>query len=525
MPLDRYRPLGPSPDRQSPRLPSVGGPRPPSPFGPRPDGDPRPPGPDLDGVPQAAPPLLNPNVPGSTITPFGPRHGDLRGGMVTPGPSPRTTAAAGRTDAAADRAAGFSLPTAVGSYADNFAGRLRQSPVGFQGVDPNVTQDRVQTDVSRRMVDPRVQFQSVNTDLSIGERIRPEDSQDLLRFRGQRAVAADAVSRGNDRSSIARDRLSAFDARAEPRIRDQLRSVGQRAAALGRIGMGETSVEALRPYTDYLSQRAALEKDLAADTAAGEIEDRRAALDAARALVGEEEAFGAGRRSELRGERSFETAVGESNINRRIGERDTSLGVQERNIARDLGLSAEEAALMERNLARRGSERDSATALTERNRARAVGERDTAMGLTERNHGREFDANRAALEMAAGLGGVEQAGNLARVNTFGGLEDDLFGREADQREELRTERDYQSLVERQALEDAIRQQQMEWGREGDLWNRDFAEDTLAAGLNPAGVYMGGAGLYGQAGAGAYGGAADLLGQWLARERGTRRSNP
>jgi hypothetical protein len=78
-----------------------------------------------------------------------------------------------------------------------------------------------------------------------------------------------------DRGTIAQNYLDAFDTRAEPMLRDKLRGVGQRAAALGRIGMGDTAVEALNPYTDYLKERAALSSELAGRSAEGNISDER----------------------------------------------------------------------------------------------------------------------------------------------------------------------------------------------------------------------------------------------------------
>lgn len=76
-----------------------------------------------------------------------------------------------------------------------------------------------------------------------------------------------------DRGAIAQKYLDAFDTRSEAGLRDKLRSVGQRAASLGRIGMGDTAAEAMTPYTDYLKERAALSSELAGKSAEGQIGD------------------------------------------------------------------------------------------------------------------------------------------------------------------------------------------------------------------------------------------------------------
>lgn len=87
-------------------------------------------------------------------------------------------------------------------------------------------------------------------------------------------VVAEETGLAN-RSELARQRLAAFDAEAQPQIADGIKAVGKRAAALGRLGMGDTSIQALRPYTDYLTARSAMATRLAADTAEGEIGDAR----------------------------------------------------------------------------------------------------------------------------------------------------------------------------------------------------------------------------------------------------------
>jgi hypothetical protein len=105
-----------------------------------------------------------------------------------------------------------------------------------------------------------------------------------------------------DRGAIAQQYLDAFDTRAAPQIRDQIRAVGQRAASLGRLGMGDTAVEALNPYTDYLKERAALASQLAGQSAEGQIADERS------------------NRAELRGERDYQTGRSDKSITDAINQ-------------------------------------------------------------------------------------------------------------------------------------------------------------------------------------------------------------
>lgn len=146
------------------------------------------------------------------------------------------------------------------------------------------------------------------------QQVTPQDTADQTAFRTLRMNAANTLASGPSRGDIAQKTLDAFDLRAQPKIRDQIRSVGQQASRFGRLGMGDTAVETTRPFTDYLTERAALSSDLAARTAEGEIGDRFDSLDSFRGLVGDEEGIQSGRRNELRGERGFQRQMGRDAI-------------------------------------------------------------------------------------------------------------------------------------------------------------------------------------------------------------------
>ena len=403
------------------------------------------------------------NTPGVGVTPINPAQ-DTRGANITPAPSARYAGAQQRTDQQANRIQNTNRPAAIGAYGQQFNAALATPAVQMGGV---------QTDVSRG---------PVNTTLNAGPAVNPMDTADLAKFRDMRSGAADKLTSGMSRSDIAKQQLEAFDMKNSQGAMDLQRQIIQRSGAAGRLGMGDDMVASLRPFTDLMTQRAALEKELAAETAAGEISDRYNLLDASRGLVGEEEGIASGRRGEQRTERDYRTSIDDINIGRGI------------------------------------EETDKGTALTERNLDRRASERDTRLGLDERNTGRDFDARRAALEMATGVSGQDQAFDLSTFGALSGYEQGIGDDEQGYRDEYRGERDYEQLLARQAMQDQIDQQNREFGREGELWNRDFAEDTLAAGMNPAGTYLGAANQYGAGASGAYGNAGDLFAQWLARQK-------
>jgi hypothetical protein len=139
------------------------------------------------------------------------------------------------------------------------------------------------------------------------QQINPSTSPILTNLNSLVSNAASAVGNGKSREQIANDTLDAFDLRAQPTIRDRQRAAAVRAASLGRVGMGDEGIEQLRPFTDYLTERAALSKDLASETATGEISDRLNRLSALSGVQGQQYGQDASGRNELRTERDYQT--------------------------------------------------------------------------------------------------------------------------------------------------------------------------------------------------------------------------
>lgn len=451
-------------------------------------------------APMPPAPIIEPPNPtggvgvGGPIPPvgtFGPGN-DMRFQTINPQASARTTQAGQATDQAAQQVQGFNPAQRAAQLSGEIGQQLLPQDVKFQGMP---------TSVNRRGINPNVQFQGVDTDINAGGRIDPTDSGDMGQFRGMRSQAAQNLTGGPSRSEIAQRELKAFDMESQPEIRDQMQAVARRTAALGRTGMGEASFEQSQPFVDYLTRRAAMESRLAGQTAEGEIQDRQNVLNATRGLVGEEESIGAGRRGEQRQDRSFQTAVDESNIGRRMQERDASLGLSERNLGRDMDLMDRDVALDERNL------------------GRATSERDTALGLDERNVGRQYDARRAALEAGMGLAGQEGNYGLSRYGTMAGREQDLYGRDVGERNEQRGERDFQVGTAERATDRAVQNYGLEEDAQQRNFDRQMRLEALRLGQDPSGTMLGVSDRMGQRGQGAVEGAADLLGQYMAGRQG------
>lgn len=309
-----------------PKIPTVGGVPPVMPPGPaRPETG----GPHVRTAAPAMPPTYE-SGPAMPQQPVGPQTGggQVRNAAGGYGALPPTyaddAAGPGGPGGVRPRGArpvrGHGLPPAVGAGATSYTlrGRTPNVPDGGTELPPGTT---------GREPPPGTTEPPPPQNLR-GNVYAPVPGQDLTRYRGMRDDAAGNLANGPTRQQIAQQNLEAFDTAAAPQIRDQIRAVGQRAAALGRTGMGDTEVETMRPYTDYLTQRQAMATQLAADTAEGEIGDRRYAVDAMGRMVRDEYGYERGDRDEWRDERSWQRDEGQLGIENRIRGRQLESGEQ-----------------------------------------------------------------------------------------------------------------------------------------------------------------------------------------------------
>lgn len=385
-------------------------------------------------------PQVNTTLPPSfapTGSQFGPGN-DLRFQTILPQTSQRTAGTQGLVDAAANQVAGQNLPSAIGSFTDQFAARLPNGQVAMPGV---------------------------NTTVQGGPAVDPNASPELQRFQQLQDQAANAVGNGASRQSIALQQLQAFDQAAQPGLRDAERQVGQNAARFGRIGMGDTSVEALRPYTDYLTQRAAMEKQLAADTAAGDIQDRLNNLSATQGLVGQQAGIESGLRGEQRTERGYTTD------------------------------------LASQNLARQTAERNAQTGQANLNADRAYQSAANALGLGIGAAGQQASDQRANTGLLSGLEGQQTAEDVANQNA------------------TRGERQYQSDTAQQATQNALQQYLAQLQGQGQQFNQGAQLASLGLGGNAINSILQNAGLSGANASSAYDAIAKLLGPYLTKPAG------
>jgi hypothetical protein len=103
-----------------------------------------------------------------------------------------------------------------------------------------------------------------------------------------------------DRAAMAKSLLADFDKSSADSNREDYRQVGQQAASLGRLGMGQTAQDIQEVGRKHLTDRATLEAKLAYDTSDQAIQD---AINS---------------RNELRGERGYQTGQAQTAIDRQV---------------------------------------------------------------------------------------------------------------------------------------------------------------------------------------------------------------
>lgn len=215
--------------------------------------------------------------------------------------------------------------------------------------------------------------------------------------------AAVAGLNGPSRTELARQALRDFDQQGERDLQNRFRGVGRAAAKFGRIGMGDVNAELGSIQGDFERDRMVRENELARSVAEGDISDRFRRVGAVSGLRGQESGIESGLRGESRVEREYDTGLAERNVGRQFDERDFTTGLGERN--------------QDRLLARQGLSLD-------------AGSRDAAS---------DIDLQRGQLNEAQDL------------------ESRVFGQGQDNRNEFRTERQYQQGASQQSLDNRIRE--------------------------------------------------------------------
>jgi hypothetical protein len=254
------------------------------------------------------------------------------------------------------------------------------------------------------------------------------------------------LSTAPDRQQMALDTLKLAEEQGQPAYDQRMREVGRNAAKFGRIGAGMTtneltSIEQVRSRDlDQLRRGTALE-------AAGQtMADRLSKTGMAGSVAGQ-----------LSGRDIDETGVNQG----LRGELRTEA-------ARKTGLEGEAAQLALQKAGQQQSLGTSQLGLAEAGRQALTNERGFAANT---------DQARAAL-----------AGS--QLQDLAGLETNQFNKEAAQRGELRGERDHQTEAANKALEDSIRQRQLQEDLTQGAYGRDMGRAQL--GLQGANIAQGNA---------------------------------
>lgn len=277
-----------------------------------------------------------------------------------------------------------------------------------------------------------------------------------------------------NRAQLASDAFNLIQQRGQPQYQQDLRSVGQKAAALGRIGAGMTTND----LTDVFSQR---ERDLdlsskeLANTAAGqELADRtnilNSSLGALGTFGGEDRAGGAFGLSQGQALGSIANQrTGMAQIGRQDAESDRSYGLQygQANAANQLAQSGalgnianqrtgmaqigRQDAESDRNYGLTYGQANASNRLAQGNALAALSGQQFAQGQSLRNEARGERTDQTNQQLA------DLTARTGVLGSLGSYESQRYAQDAGQRGEARTERDYQNQLAQQGTANAAAQ--------------------------------------------------------------------
>jgi len=257
-------------------------------------------------------------------------------------------------------------------------------------------------------------------------------TQDLASLRG-----------GPSRGDLASQTFDLIRERTQPGFEQELRGVGQKAAALGRIGAGLTTSQLGDVTSNRERNLGQLQQGLSLQAAGLERGDLLNTLGASQGVAGQlfgqdigQAGFQQGLRGEERGERGFFAGQAGQEANRALGRAGMFAGIQGQEFGQEQGLRGE-----------------------------ARGERGAEQDFGLRNLGAQQNI----------------AGQLA------GFEGQQFGQEQSQRNELRGERGFQTALDQQGIQNRVQQRQLEEALLSGQFGRNLSSQQLLAnvGFNPA----------------------------------------
>jgi hypothetical protein len=149
--------------------------------------------------------------------------------------------------------------------------------------------------------------------VTAGPAYNPTDSDRFANYSSKLDGSVNELTTGPNRTQMAMTALQDFDTAGQPQLEEGYRRVGQRAAALGRLGAGMTTNDLTGLSATYQRDRGLMARGLARDVAEGDINDRFRRVDALSGLRGQEEGIQSSRRGEQRTDRGYQTGVDQYN--------------------------------------------------------------------------------------------------------------------------------------------------------------------------------------------------------------------
>lgn len=473
-------------------------------------------------------------VSGAALTPYGPDN-DLRGTSVLPSDSERTQAASGQADNAYNAYSNYELPqwNSTGPY---------QSGNSMDGIQPVSTSPVAGPDygASRNALGgagataeqlgqqallglggigsaPSVTFNGQAASAGFGDAAAATGGAFAYDpTTGQaRGMTLDRLSQMSapDRQALALQTLEALEAQSLPAYEQAQRQVGQKAAALGRIGSGVTTNElgdlALQREKALGQQRSLLSAEAAAAQLQDQIDYTNVANNVFGSFAGADQqakSLDLQRASILNQAAQGQLGVAEGAMN--------ASSENARNALTGQGLQLDKASLIRglgqdawgRGIDTAGLERDYAQGTYNAN----VDNENRKLGVDQFNTGLaqdkvKFNEDRDRYGYESGVNernagwqaGLDQGTFLGQqAASAGARENQMRGIDLSNREELRGERDFQNSMARQAQQDQIAMQQFyEWLNSQNIDNATQLYGSGQTG-NPGAVYGQQAGYYG-----------------------------
>jgi hypothetical protein len=153
------------------------------------------------------------------------------------------------------------------------------------------------------------------------QQINPAASDRLKQYQDQLLSYSKGLADTPDRGELAKQAWEQEAAATEPQYQQDLRAVGEKNAALGRIGSGITTSELGDVSLQREKYLGNLQKQLATEAAGQTLQDRLNRLGAGQGLEGQTAAEEAAQRAEVRGERGYQHEVAQEPFQQELQRR------------------------------------------------------------------------------------------------------------------------------------------------------------------------------------------------------------